>query len=68
MAKIMIVIEDIGTGTATIDARVMRFAKPSETDFDTQACRLGNLLEAVLQHQLSNHGMGVTQIPSSARH
>jgi hypothetical protein len=68
MAKIIIVIEDVTTETSNIDARVMRFNKPSEPHTDTQACRLGDLMEAVLQAQLSDHGMGVTHMQSTAQH
>lgn len=68
MARIIIVIEDATTETSNIEARVMRFVKHGEPGTDTQACRLGNLLEAMLQTQLSNHGMCVTPLPSTATH
>ena len=68
MAKILFIIEDISTATANIDVQVQRFIKPGEPSTDTQACRLSNLLEAVVQAELSSHGQGVSYMPSTVRH
>lgn len=68
MAKIFIIIEDISTETANLDVQVKRFIKPDEPSTDTQACRLGDLLEAVVQAQLSNHGMSIMHMPSTVQH
>lgn len=68
MAKIIIVIEDTVTDTSNIDARVMRFVKPSATDTDTPACKLADFLEAVLQAQLKDHGFGAAHMPSTVQH
>lgn len=68
MAKIIITIEDVVTETSNIDAQVMRFGRPGQPLADTQAGRLGDLLEAVLQAQLKDHGHGATYMPSTAQH
>jgi hypothetical protein len=69
MAKIHMIIEDVSTEKANLTVQVTRFIKPGEPGADTLACKLADLLEALVQQaQLSNYGKGVTHMPSTVQH